>query len=221
METGIEQELATWLREKFGERVGIAATALDREYPLWPEEDSRVAGAVPRRRIEFSTGRYCARLAMEQLGITPRAVPIGVRGAPVWPEEASGSITHSGHLCAAVVARSEIFAGLGIDVVALEEARSGLSSAASMFTNAAEIDAARPALETDQNDEDTLAILFSAKESAIKAMSARFDRYVEFTEIRIALNGAAFSAGCVSFGTRAQGWWAIRNGYVFTAAVLG
>ena len=62
----IEQELATWLGEKFGERVGIAVAALDREYPLWPEEQSRVAGAVARRRIEFSTGRSCARRALEQ-----------------------------------------------------------------------------------------------------------------------------------------------------------
>lgn len=217
----IEQELATWLGEKFGGRVGIAVAALDREYPLWPEEQSRVAGALPRRRIEFSTGRSCARRALEQLGIAPCAIPAGVRGGPVWPEEACGSITHSGNLCAAVVARTKNFAGLGIDVVAVEEARSGLSSAASMFASASEIESARSALSADgSGDAQLLAILFSAKESAIKAMSARFDRYVEFTDIQIALNGSSFTASCSSFGTRAEGWWAVRGGYVFTAAAL-
>jgi hypothetical protein len=49
-------------------------------------------------------------------------------------------------------------------------------------------------------------------------MSAKFDRYIEFTDVHIALQGAEFSAACAAFGTEARGWWSIYGGYVFTAA---
>jgi 4'-phosphopantetheinyl transferase EntD len=215
----IERQFAEWLGERFGPNAGIAVALLDREYALWPEEESHVAGAVPRRRIEFSTGRDCARRALHAVGFAPGAIPAGIRGGPIWPEAACGSIAHSGSVCAAVAARRKDFAGLGIDVVALDEATSALRSSASVFASATEIAAAHAAL-ADGDDVRVLAVLFSAKESAIKAMSERFDRYVEFTGIQVEVSGANFTAACPSFGTRAEGWWAIRDGYLFTAAVL-
>jgi 4'-phosphopantetheinyl transferase EntD len=192
---------------------------LDRPYPLFPEEESRVSGAVESRRLEFSVGRWCARQALGELGIAAQAIGVGVRGGPVWPDGTCGSITHSGGFCAAVAARSPDFAGLGIDVVSLEEARSALDSSAYIVATETQVAAARSALAVSE-DPLALAILFSAKESAIKAMSARFDRYVEFTEVTIGFDGAAFSAQCQPFGTRAEGWWAVRGEHGFTAAVM-
>lgn len=229
MEDGIEQPFAAWLRERLGTRlcktVGIAVAPLDglypdRLYPLFPEEESHVAGAVEVRRIEFSVGRWCARQALGELGIAPQAIRVGTRGEPIWPAGACGSITHSRGLCAAVAAFSADFAGLGIDVVDLEEARPTLDSSPYIITNEPELASARLALAESREDARALAILFGAKESAIKAMSAKFDRYVEFTEVAIRFDGAAFSAQCQAFGTRAEGWWAVRGGYGFTAAVL-
>lgn len=229
MEDGIEQQFAGWLREHLGTRlcqnVGIAVAPLDRLvpdrlYPLFPEEESHVAGAVEIRRIEFSVGRWCARQALAELGIAPQAIRVGTRGEPIWPAGACGSITHSRGLCAAVAARCTDFAGLGIDIVDLEEARSGLASSPYLIATDAEVTAARLALAASLEDTHALAILFGAKESAIKAMSSKFDRYVEFTEVGIRFDGAAFSAECQAFGTHAEGWWAVRGGYGFTAAVL-
>lgn len=224
MEDGIEEQFAGWLRERLisplRPGVGIAVAPLDRLYPMFPEEESHVAGAVEIRRIEFSVGRWCARQALGAVGIASQAIPVGVRGGPVWPAGACGSITHSRGLCAAVAALSADFAGLGIDIVDLEEARSGLASSAPLFASEPEAAAARLALAASREDVHALAILFGAKESAIKAMSSKFDRYVEFTEIAIRFDGAAFSAGCPPFGTHTEGWWAVRGGYCFTAAVL-
>jgi 4'-phosphopantetheinyl transferase EntD len=220
VEDRIEQQFAGWLRERLGHAVGIAVARLDRVYPLFPEEEAHAAGAVESRRVEFSVGRWCARQALGELGISPQAIQVGMRGAPVWPAGACGSITHSRGLCAAVAARSTEFAGLGIDIVDLEEARSALDSSPSLIATEHEVAAARSAFAESREDEHALAILFSAKESAIKAMSAKFDRYVEFTEVTVGFDGAAFSAECQPFGTHAQGWWAVRGGCGFTAAFI-
>jgi 4'-phosphopantetheinyl transferase EntD len=220
VEDRIEQQFAGWLRERLGEGVGIAVARLDRQYPLFPDEESHIAGAVERRRIEFSVGRWCARQALGELGIASQAIQVGIRGAPVWPAGTCGSITHSSGLCAAVAARSTDFAGLGIDIVDLEEARSALASSSHLIASEPEVAAARSALGASREDAHSLAILFSAKESAIKATSAKFDRYVEFTEVAIRFDGGAFSAECPPFGTHAQGWWAVRGVSGFTAAVM-
>jgi 4'-phosphopantetheinyl transferase EntD len=220
VEDRIEQQFAGWLRERLGEEVGIAVARLDRQYPLFPDEESHIAGAVERRRIEFSVGRWCARQALGELGIASQAIQVGIRGAPVWPAGTCGSITHSSGLCAAVAARSTDFTGLGIDIVGLEEARTTLDSSPYIIATEPEVAAARSALAESGVDAHALAILFSAKESAIKAMSSKFDRYVEFTEVGIDVEGGTFSAECQPFGTRAEGWWAVRGSYGFTAAVM-
>lgn len=220
MADGIEQQFAAWLRERLGQEVGIAVAPLDRLHPLFPEEQAHVESAVESRRVEFSVGRWCARQALGELGIAPQAIPVGVRGAPVWPDGACGSITHSSGSCAAVAARSTDFTGVGIDIVDLEEARLTFDSSPYAIATEPEVTAACSALAASRDDAHAIAILFGAKESAIKAMSAKVDRYVEFTEVAVRFDGAAFSAECQPFGTHAEGWWAVRGGCGFTAAVM-
>ncbi len=80
--------------------------------PLWAGED--VAGMVPRRRVEFSSGRAAARAALAHLGMAAVAIPQGADRAPVWPEGVAGSISHSGEACLASVSRSH--RGVGLDL---------------------------------------------------------------------------------------------------------
>ncbi|HEY2552783.1 MAG TPA: 4'-phosphopantetheinyl transferase superfamily protein [Streptosporangiaceae bacterium] len=82
---------------------------------LFPEEEERIARAVPSRRREFGTGRWCARQAMAALGQPPAAIPTGARGAPAWPDGITGSITHCAGYRAAAVARTSEIAAIGID----------------------------------------------------------------------------------------------------------
>jgi len=224
---GIEQQLSQWLRERFGPAVGIGVARADRLRPLFPEEEEYVRGAVEGRRIEFSVGRWCAREALAERGIAPQAIGVGMRMAPAWPEGFCGAITHcgtqagthSGGPCAAVAALTTDFAGLGIDIVDLEEARPILASADSFIAREAELTGARMALGESGEEAHAPVILFSAKESAIKAMTARFDRFVDFTEVEVRFDRDAFTARARSFGVEAEGWWAVRGGYVFTAAI--
>lgn len=73
--------------------------------------------ASPARLARYAGGRAAAHLAMAQIGLPPRALPVGPNGAPVWPGGVSGSITHCADLSlAAVVTEGTI----GIDLEAAE-----------------------------------------------------------------------------------------------------
>src|SRR5665213_3750434 len=187
----MEDQLTEWLRDTFGGFVGIAVAKLDHLYPLLPGEDEAIAHAVERRRIEFSTGRWCAREALKHGGIAPQPILVGPRVAPVWPKGTCGSITHAGSVCAAVAASTDEVEGLGINVVELREAAATLVSTAPIFARDSEVAAARSVLAVS-DDALPLAVLFSAKETAIKAMTESLDRYVEFTEVTIDLAPTSF-----------------------------
>ncbi|WP_237047956.1 hypothetical protein [Lentzea guizhouensis] len=54
------------------------------EHPveLFPEEEALLGNAVPKRRFEFGTARWCAREAMTRLGVEPAPVlPVQARAA--------------------------------------------------------------------------------------------------------------------------------------------
>lgn len=69
-----------------------------------------------KRLADFSTGRYCALKALEQLGIHDAIIPIGEDRAPIWPEGIVGSISHCDSLTGAIVAKSSDHISLGLDV---------------------------------------------------------------------------------------------------------
>jgi len=97
---------------------GIALAGADRRDPahrVLPEEAGAIASAVPSRRAEFAAGRTAARAAMQALGVEPRPVPMAADRAPIWPRALTGSITHTGDLCLAAVARRSDYRSLGID----------------------------------------------------------------------------------------------------------
>jgi 4'-phosphopantetheinyl transferase EntD len=70
----------------------------------------------PKRMADFSTGRYCALKALEQLGIKDVNIPIGEDRAPIWPLGIVGSISHCDSLIGAIVAKSSDHISLGLDI---------------------------------------------------------------------------------------------------------
>lgn len=87
----------------------------DRDAALFPEEEAAVRRAIDSRRLEFATGRACARDALAKLGAGSGPIPVGHRGQPCWPAGIVGSITHCDGYRGAAVARSVDFAAIGID----------------------------------------------------------------------------------------------------------
>jgi 4'-phosphopantetheinyl transferase EntD len=201
----IEELLRSW----FGNSAGVAVCEISNQNLLLPEEQECVQHAVPKRRHEFSTGRWCARQALSQLGLAPSPILVGRWRQPLWPDGFIGSITHASGLCAAVVVPAGLWRSIGIDLVSAEDGLR-LRDAARFIATEAEIAAARSVTG------DPLTLLFSAKESVVKAVSERAQRFVDFTEVHVAVTERRFKASCVE--SELDGWWEVTNGIVVTAA---
>ena len=73
--------------------------------PVHPDEMAQVDAAVNSRRVEFATGRSCARRALARMGIREfvlRSNPVS--RAPRWPAGVVGAITHTGGCPAGIAA---------------------------------------------------------------------------------------------------------------------
>lgn len=85
------------------------------EVPLFPSEREVILRAVEKRRHEFITGRACARMALQRLGVAPAPIGKGAHGEPLWPQGVVGSITHCRPYRACAVATDADVTALGID----------------------------------------------------------------------------------------------------------
>lgn len=92
----------------------------DKPTDLFEAEALLVAGAIPARQQEFATGRACARRALARLGVESGPIGRDAAGAPTWPVDVVGSITHCQGYRAAAVARKRLVRGIGIDAEPLD-----------------------------------------------------------------------------------------------------
>jgi 4'-phosphopantetheinyl transferase EntD len=170
--------------------VSVACGGIEGEPPLHPEEAALARDMGPARRREFAAGRACARRALAALGVADGAVLRGARRAPRWPEGVVGSLTHTGGFCAAAVARSSAFAGLGIDA----ERDEPLSERAlARICSPAEIEALRAL--PGRSPERWGTLVFSAKESVYKAYFPLTEVFIGFRDAEIALAPETADAG--------------------------
>ena len=132
----------------------------------WPEELALVASAGAKRRQQFLAGRVCAHAAMAQLGCESGPLLRSDNGAPAWPPGVAGSISHSGKHCLAAVAWLWDIQQLGIDI---EDATRVKLAMQKWILTPDELDALQPLPVARQVRR--LALAFSAKESAFKALS--------------------------------------------------
>lgn len=88
---------------------------LHSDRPCYDEELALISKAVPKRRDEFITARYCARQALAQRSIYDTPILKGDNRQPLWPNGIVGSITHCKNYCAVALAESHQFHAIGID----------------------------------------------------------------------------------------------------------
>ncbi len=126
-------------------------------------------GAVPKRKIQFLAGRFCAREAIGRLGTLSNAaaLPRDADGCPVWPQGLVGSISHTDAFATAAVAPAGIARGLGVDV---EPTMSGEAADEVARVVAPEEERRRVAEAAGLNRLESLTLIFSAKESLFKAL---------------------------------------------------
>ena len=164
----------------------VAASPLDQNYldqnyldtqQLHPEERKLLpASANLRYASSFVAGRIAAHEALRKLGVDDNA-PIlrGERGMPIWPDGICGSLTHKRGLAAAIVARADEYAAVGIDLEvnpAPRHSRFALSICTS--------EERRWLSEYGGNRDEMLLAIFSAKESIFKALYPICKRYFGF-----------------------------------------
>lgn len=151
---------------------------------LFPSEVETLGRAVEKRRREFVTGRACARLALEQLGVAPAAIPGGAGGAPVWPAGVVGSITHCRGFRAAAVARATDALALGIDAEPDEPLPPGVLEEVAHGPELDVVAAGGPGADAGR-------LLFTAKEAVYKAWFPLTGRWLGFEDARVSLDGPA------------------------------
>lgn len=178
---------------------------------LHPAEEAVVGNAVAKRRREFAVGRSCARQALGVLGLPPGPLLSGSRGEPLWPAGVVGAITHCDGYCAAVVARSEDIAAVGVDAEPARPLPAGILDAVSLPEERARLP--RPAGRDRYVPWDRL--LFSAKESVYKVWFPLTGRSLEFEDASVTFHpehGGAEAGGRDRAGgeTRTGGTFSVR-----------
>lgn len=217
-EASARQLRAQAVADLFQGRVAVAVEPVaDRTDCLFPLELDRITKAVSKRRNEFSTGRYCARQAIQQVrpDYQPSEILSGEKREPIWPDGLKGSITHSDQCCVAVVSDDSKIRSLGVDVEARGELNQDISSTVCV---PAEIER----MQDYSNPGDYVRMIFSAKESIYKALFPIYRCWIGFSEAEVRLDLAAgrFSAVMApKLGVNGilQGRIWLLESYVFTA----
>jgi 4'-phosphopantetheinyl transferase EntD len=207
---------------------GVVAAAVTGDIPdarLFPEESAAILGAVRKRRLEFTTGRACARAALTMLGLPPAPIVPAARGAPRWPDGVVGSITHCAGYRAAAAARATDVAALGIDAEPHEPLPDGVLDVVALpgeHADVLRIGGLVPRLCWDR-------VLFSAKESVYKAWFPLTGRWLGFEDARLWIDPAerTFIAEILVPGptvagrvlTSFAGRLLVRDGIIVTAVV--
>ncbi|MET7461271.1 4'-phosphopantetheinyl transferase superfamily protein [Nonomuraea sp. NPDC005501] len=196
------------------------------EAALFPEEAELVRRAADKRRREFTTGRHCARKAMERLGLRPVPVLSGSHGEPCWPHGITGSITHcAGYRAAAVGAYPAL---IGIDAEPDAPLPPGVLEAVSVPKErdmVRRLGERHPGTAWDR-------LLFSTKESVYKAWFPLAGRWLDFQDAAVTVDPlrGTFTAHLMVSGPRWQGErltgftgrWTAGRGLLLTAiAVVG
>jgi enterobactin synthetase component D len=163
-------------REEYASELGVSL----------PE---RLADAVVKRKVEFLAGRFCARLAMAQLG-QPEAgeIAIGEKRQPLWPEGLIGSITHSKGFASAVVASSDNIIGIGIDSEQLIAEKTAANVSSHILVDSESYEANRQLVDSPR---EYLTLIFSAKESIFKCLYPQVGQYFDFRDAEVTLDSEA------------------------------
>jgi len=146
-----------------------------------------IKGFSNKRKTEFVNGRACAISALKKLGVANPAISsitTGSIGEPIFSDEIALSISHSKDFYCAIAANKKDFITLGIDV---EPTSKILSKCAfELILNEDEIEWFHKIKNNINILEPLLRLLiFSAKESAIKAFSPLLSRKLFFDFVSV------------------------------------
>ena len=151
-------------------------------------EAQLAAGMDERRRRDFLLGRLAARRALESLAV-PAAPVLAAGKRPLFPRPTIGSISHSCGVGVALAGLCDVVGSVGVDVefgrISLRAARGVCTADELAWTLSARSETARAERAT---------ALFSAKESAYKALPAPAQSSLRWRDIAISPRRSGFTA---------------------------
>lgn len=161
--------------------IGLSAGDADRLSDLFPQTvlPQSLEKAVPRRRLQYAAGRYCARMAMSGLGIDAD-VHRGADHLPVWPDTVVGSVSHTDDVAWAAVARKCDSSSLGIDVEQILPTGRALGIHRLVCTPD-ELERTHGALE----HRSLVTLIFSFKESLYKSVFPHVGKFFGYLDARV------------------------------------
>lgn len=204
-------------------------------------EDSRQLGfslpaalerAIDKRRREYLAGRISAAYALGQL-LGPAALEGEVVGddddVPRWPEGVVGSISHGAGFGFAAVAAADRYRGLGVDVERVVSAEQA-GRLGPRVLNEREM-SLRQGGAGGLTEAEMFTLVFSAKESAYKALFPRCRQVLGFSDVELERReagdgGARWGALRLRTGVASEvgafrrlvGWYALTGGQADEAA---
>ncbi|MFW2589440.1 4'-phosphopantetheinyl transferase family protein [Sagittula sp. SSi028] len=137
------------------------------------------ATGVPKRQLEFLTGRALAEQCLTAQGASETYVARGDNRAPIWPDGFCGSISHSDQLCAAIAGRAENVPGIGVDLAEEKSVEAALSDVV---------------CHPDDDPQLTLTELFCAKEAFYKLWHPVTDVFLEFRDVVLRIDDGHITA---------------------------
>lgn len=140
-----------------------------------------------KRLKDFSTGRYCARKALANLGVGNAEILMSDDKQPIWPTGYVGSISHSSKLAGAVAAKSSHAKSIGLDIETIGKIKPEMwpllyTETESKFLNSF----------TGEELPYYTTLLFSFKEAFYKLQFPLTKTFLEFTDVEIKHFGNKF-----------------------------
>jgi 4'-phosphopantetheinyl transferase EntD len=153
--------------------------------PPSPEARSRLPQALRhaahKRQREFLAGRWCAKQALQCLGVDSTDIGMAEDRAPIWPDGIVGSITHTAGFAAAAVAWAADITGLGIDSEPIIDPAAVCDIADICMVDEAMLFEA----PSGHSFCEFCTFVFSAKEAVFKCLFPLTRKFLEFSDVRI------------------------------------
>lgn len=150
---------------------------------LTPAELTSISKASDRRKFEFSTSRMAIRQLLKQEGHTSSGVISCPEGAPVWPADWVGSISHSRGICTVVLARNSYYSELGIDIENRNRLNQRIWRKIALAEEINEIEKALTHCPISMND--AMTVLFSVKEAYFKYQYPYTSEWLGFLDVQV------------------------------------
>jgi len=158
-----------------GVRIGHRLISPGDENALMPQEAAAFAGSVTSVRRASGAARIVARQLLAQAGIAPCAVPKAASGAPIWPPDIVGSISHESRVAVAAIAPRRDYSAIGIDIEPAEALPPDLLDLVATPAERAEIG----------EDPCHGRMLFAAKEAVYKAVYPLDQTFLDHHDVEI------------------------------------